>query len=213
MSEEIKAKIRLIILYGLVVFLFQKSKTSITIKYSLGIEDSVRLDIDRYDSIGYETMEIAVEYEKMRFSIAIHGGFLGRFLRFLKPAAKSKLDTIGLNKLISNTTKARLPKSRVALIIFLTRLHYSEGNINIAALPRHININGVNILIRENKFLFDGVMITSTEFMESDKLPLEKRIVIEPVLKAIKADKLIYNIYKNMPRTTEEMRSYESNKF
>ena len=66
MSEEIKAKIRLIILYGLVVFLFQKLKTGITIKYSIGIEDSVRLDIDRYSS-GYETMEIAVEYEKISF--------------------------------------------------------------------------------------------------------------------------------------------------
>lgn len=212
MSEEIKAKIRLIILYGLVVFLFQKSKTSIRITYSLGIEDSVRLDIDRYSS-GYETMEITVEYEKMISSRKVCSGFLDRFLRFLKPVSKSKLDTIGLNKLISNITKARLPKSRVALIIFLTRLHYSEGNINIAALPRHININGVNILIRENKFFFDEILITSTEFMESDKLPLEKRVVIEPVLKAIKADKLIYNISKHMPRRTEEMRSYEYKKF
>lgn len=209
MSEEIKAKIRLIILYGLVIFLFQKLKTSITIKYSLGIEDSVRMDIDRYSS-GYETMEIAVEYEKMSFSRKVHGCLLDRFL---KPTSKSKLDTIGLNKLISSITKARLPKSRVALIIFLTRLHYSEGNINIAALPRHININGVNILIRENKFFFDGIMITSTEFMDTDKLPLEKRIVIEPVLKAVKADKLMYGIYQHMPRRTEEMRSYESKKF
>ena len=209
MSEEIKAKIRLIILYGLVVFLFQKLKTGITIKYSLGIEDSVRIDIDRYSSV-YETMEITVEYEKMSFSRKVHCGFLDRFLR---PAYKSKLDTIGLNKLISSITKARLPKSRVALIIFLTRLHYSEGNINIAALPRHINIKGVNILIRENKFHFDGIMITSTEFMESDKLPLDKRIVIEPVLNAIKADKLMYDIYQHMPRRTEEMRSYESKKF
>ena len=209
MSEDIKAKIRLIILYGLVVFLFQKLKTAITIKYSLGIEDSVRIDIDRYSS-GYETMEITVEYEKMSFSRKVHGGFLDRFL---KPTSKSKLDTIGLNKLISSITKARLPKSRVALIIFLTRLHYSEGNINIAALPRHININGVNILIRENKFFFDGIMITSTEFMDTDKLPLEKRIVIEPVLKAVKADKLMYGIYQHMPRRTEEMRSYESKKF
>lgn len=212
MSEEIKAKIRLIILYGLVVFLFQKLKTGITIKYSLGIEDSVRIDIDRYSS-GYETIEITVEYEKMSFSRKVHGGFLDRFLRFLRPVSKSKLDTIGLNKLISSITKARLPKSRVALIIFLTRLHYSEGNINITALPRHININGVNILIRENKFFFDGIMITSTEFMESDKLPLDKRVVIEPVLNAIKADKLMYDIYQHMPRRTEEMRSYESNKF
>lgn len=212
MSEEIKAKIRLIILFGLVVFLFQKLKTGIVIKSILGIEDSVRIDIDRHSS-GYETMEIAVEYEKMSFSRKVHGGLLDRNLRFLKPAFKSKLDTIGLNKLISSITKARLPKSRVALIIFLTRLHYSEGNINIAALPRHINIKGVNILIRENKFYFDGIMITSTEFMESDKLPLEKRIVIEPVLNAIKDDKLMYGIYQHMPRRTEEMRSYESRKF
>lgn len=209
MSEEIKAKIRLIILYGLVIFLFQKSKTSVTIKYSIGIEDSVQLYIARHGA-GYETMEISVEYEKMIFSRTVHGGFLDRFL---KPVSKSKLDTIGLNKLISSITKARLPKSRVALIIFLTRLHYSEGNINIAALPRHININGVNILIRENKFFFDGIMITSTEFMESDKLPLEKRVVIDPVLNAIKADKLLYNIYQHMPRRTEEMRSYEYRKF